>query len=247
MEVKRIRDLSLIALDEKRTMVIACDSCGGIGMKEGDTLKIPPFYVGRFIARVPLLEVLCTGASIVTITDAVCNEMEPTGTEIIKGIKAELSEAGIEDIVLTGSTEDNIPTSSTALGITVVGIINTKDLKVNKAKKNSIIISVGLPKVGREVNVVRDRDLIGYSDISKLLSFDGVYEVVPVGSKGIAYESQQLALSNRLKLYLEEEQGIDIKKSGGPATCVIAAVNPEALPKIKETISNVNILGHLRE
>lgn len=245
MEIRKVRDLSLITLDGKRTMVIACDSCGGIGMKEGDTLKIPPFYVGKFIARVPLLEVLCTGASVVTITNAVCNEMENTGIEIIKGIKAELSEAGIEDIVLTGSTEENMPTNSTALGITVIGIIDTKDLKVNKVLKDSVIISVGLPKVGSEVNVVKDEELAGYSDVNKLLSIDSVYEIVPVGSKGIAYESQQLALNNELKLHLEENIKIDIRKSGGPATCVIAAVNPEVLPKIKESIENVNIIGYL--
>jgi hypothetical protein len=245
MEIKRVRDLSLIALDEKRTMVIACDSCGGIGMKEGDTLKVPPFYVGKLIARVPLLEVLCTGASVITITDAVCNEMENTGIEIIKGIKAELSEADIEDIVLTGSTEENMTTSSTALGITIVGIVDSEKLKVNKAQKDALIISIGLPKVGGEINIVSDEELVSYTDISRLLSSDCVYEIVPVGSKGIAYEAQQLALNNKLVLHLEEKQSIDIKKSSGPATCVIAAVNPKIFPYIKETMANVNIIGYL--
>jgi hypothetical protein len=43
MEVRKIRDLSLITLDEKRTMVIACDSCGGVGMKEGVTNSLIKF------------------------------------------------------------------------------------------------------------------------------------------------------------------------------------------------------------
>ena len=52
------------------------------------------------------MEVLCTGAEIVSITDAVC-EMGPTGSEIIRGIKQELKEANINNITLNGSTEEN--------------------------------------------------------------------------------------------------------------------------------------------
>lgn len=247
MEVRKVRDLSLITLDEKRTMVIACDSSGGIGMKEGDELKVPPFYVGKFAARVPLLEVMCTGAEIVTIADTVSNEMEPTGTEIIRGIKEELKEAGIKDIVLTGSTEENFKTTVTAVGTMVVGVANTNELKVNNIKADALLISIGLPKVGGQINFVKDDEIVDYASIKKLLNEDYVYEIVPVGSKGIAYEVEQLSENNKLSLRLKEDITVDIKKSGGPATCVIVAIDSESFSKIADIVSNINIIGYLEE
>jgi hypothetical protein len=245
MKIEKVRDLSLITLDEKRTMVIACDSCGGIGMKEGDVLKVPPLYVGKLIVRVPLLEVICAGAEVVAITDTVCNEMENTAIEIIKGIKEELSSAAIENIVLTGSTEENMTTTATGLGVTVVGIADTKALKVNKVKSEALIVSIGLPKVGNEINFVQDNDIVDYQSIRKLLSFDCVKEIVPVGSKGIAYEAKLLAASNKLELRLEKNPSVDINKSSGPSTCVIAAIDAEAFSILKEALSNVNVIGYL--
>jgi hypothetical protein len=246
MEVKKVRDLSLITLDENKTIVIACDSCGSIGMKEGDMLKVPPLYVGKLIARVVLLEVICSGAEVVTIADAVCNEMNPTGEEIIKGIKEELRAANIKDIVLTGSTEENFASSSTGVGITVVGIGCTSKLKINNVKQEAIIISVGLPKVGGEVILAKDNEVVDYRTIYKLLNNDLIYEIVPVGSKGIAYEALLLAKNNNLRLRLETLQDIDIKKSSGPATSVIAAVNAESIDDVLKNIPEVRIIGYLK-
>jgi hypothetical protein len=246
MEVRKVRDLSLITLDESKTMVIACDSTGSIGMKDGDVLKVPPFYVGRFAARVVLLEVLCSGAEVVTIADAVCNEMNPTGEEIIMGIRAELTAANISEIVLTGSTEENFATNSTGVGITAVGIGSTKRLKINNIKQEAVIISIGIPKVGAEINFKEDNEIIDYKTIYELLNNDLVYEIVPVGSKGIEYEASVLAENNNLKLYLEKVQCIDIKKSGGPATSVIAAVDAKAADNLLSTVPEANIIGYLK-
>lgn len=245
MEVRKVRDLSLINLDTSKTMVIACDSCGGIGMKEGDTFKVPPFILGKFAARVPLLEVMCAGAEVVTITDTVSNEMEPTGEEIIKGIKAELEGAGINDIVLTGSTEENFKTTATAVGVTVIGIAENDKLKVNKIKSDALIVSIGLPKVGGEINYVKDDEIIDYQSVKRLLTNSSVYEIVPVGSKGVAYEAEQLAANNGLILMMEKTTAVDINKSGGPATCVIAAVDNNSFKKLANEFSNINIIGYL--
>ncbi|MBL4935461.1 alpha-ribazole-5-phosphate synthase [Clostridium sp. YIM B02515] len=247
MEVRKIRDLSLITLDEKMTMVIACDSCGSVGIKDGDILKVPPFYVGKLISRVALLEVICAGAEIITLTDTVCNEMNTTGEEIIKGIKHELSLAGIKDVVLTGSTEENFSTVSTGLGITVIGIAENNKLKVKNVKNEAVCISIGIPKVGDEINLEEDSEIVDYSSIYKLLNNNLVYEIVPVGSKGIAYECKQLAESNRLKLYFEEQFKVDINKSSGPSTSIITAVDSNGVKNILESIPNSNIIAHLKK
>lgn len=245
MEIKKIRDLTLVNIDEERTMVIACDSCGGIGMNPSDVLKVPPFIVGRFTVRVALLEVMCSGAEVITVTDAVCNEMEPTASEIIKGIQEELRLADISNIVLTGSTEENFTTYATGLGVTVIGIAPKRTLKVNRAEEEALVVSIGLPKVGNEIDFNKDAEIVDYEMIKALLKEEQVYEIVPVGSKGIAFEVEQLAANNNLTPCYEEELKIDLKKSGGPATCVIAAIDAEIFGRIKGISGNVNLIGKL--
>jgi hypothetical protein len=247
MEVKKVRDLSLITIDGNNTMVIACDSSGSIGMKKGDVFKVSPFIVGKFAARVVLLEVICSGAQVVTIADGVCDEMNPTGEGIISGIRSELALADIKDIVLTGSTEENFDTISTGIGIIAVGIGYSKKLKINNVKHEAAVISVGLPKVGNEVISAKGNEIVDYKTIYKMLKNDLIYEIVPVGSKGIAYEASQLASNNDLIFHLESQQNIDIKKSGGPSTSVIAAIDFKCIDDILDTVPEVNVIGYLKK
>jgi hypothetical protein len=248
MEVSKVRDLTLIKIDKNKTMVVACDSCGSVGMKEGDSLKVSPFYTGKYTARAALLEVLCTGAEIVTVVDAICNEMENTGEKIIRGIEEELNAAGINRVVLTGSTEENFTTVSTALGITVIGIVDTNALRVNSVRVNSILISIGIPKVGGEVKLNNEQDIVQdivhYSDIDILLKTRGVYEIIPVGSKGIFYEACQLAKNNSMILEIEKNINVDIMKSAGPSTVIIAAISDKVMNDIKH-LRNFNIIGSI--
>lgn len=244
INVSKIRDLTLVKLDNKKTMVIACDSCGSVGMKEHDVLKVPPYYTGRYTMRVALMEVLCAGADVIAITNAVCNEMKPTGEDVINGIKDELKDAGVIDVVLTGSTEENFNTYSTGVGITTIGIAQTRSLKVNSIKEKCLLISVGLPKVGGEINLTNDIDIIDYDSIKYLLKLKDVYEIVPVGSKGILYESEELAKENNMKFRLMTEVKVDLYKTAGPATVIIVAINEKSYDKIK-ILRNMNIIGEI--
>lgn len=225
MNVRKVRDVTLVDLGQGKTMVIACDSCGSVGLKERDVLKVPPFITGKYTTRVALLEVLCTGAEVICLTNTICNEMNPTGQEIIQGIEEELREAGIGKVVLTGSTEENFPTVATGLGITAVGLVETEKLKINNIKSDALLVVFGHPKVGQEVLKSSRDDIVGYSLIKQLLKEPEVYEIIPVGSKGILYEMQELARNNQLKISVNKDLEIDIIKSGGPSTAVIAAVS----------------------
>lgn len=225
MNVRKVRDVTLVDLGQGKTMVIACDSCGSVGLKERDVLKVPPFITGKYTTRVALLEVLCTGAEVICLTNTICNEMNPTGQEIIQGIEEELREAGIGKVVLTGSTEENFPTVATGLGITAVGLVETEKLKINNIKSDALLVVFGQPKVGQEVLKSSRNDIVDYNLIKQLLKEPEVYEIIPVGSKGILYEMQELARNNQLKLSINKDLEIDIIKSGGPSTAVIAAVS----------------------
>ena len=219
------RDLTIVPITTENCLVIACDSCGAVGIKDGDVYKLPPYYTGKFAARVAFTEVMCSGALPVVITNGVSGEMYPTGEETIKGIQEELENAGLTDIILSGSTEENFPTSMTALATTVVGIAKENDLRFKQAAIGDKLILISSPKVGTEVDI-EGKGL--YPEIVRLLSMPGVKEIVPVGSKGVAYEVKTLAsLSNRQAVLYET--GIDYEKSAGPATCLVV-LSEETVP-----------------
>jgi len=242
MNVRKVRDVTLVDLGQGKTMVIACDSCGSVGLKERDVLKVPPFITGKYTTRVALLEVLCTGAEVICLTNTICNEMNPTGQEIIQGIEEELREAGIGKVVLTGSTEENFPTVATGLGITAVGLVETEKLKINNIKSDALLVVFGQPKVGQEVLKSSRDDIVGYSLIKQLLKEPEVYEIIPVGSKGILYEMQELARNNQLTISVNKDLEIDLIKSGGPSTAVIAAVSAAYFSRM-ELDGNMELLG----
>ncbi|KJS23594.1 MAG: hypothetical protein VR72_00315 [Clostridiaceae bacterium BRH_c20a] len=224
------RDLTLIQLNQEECLVIACDSLGGIGPKSQDKIKAPGEILGIFTARVPLLEVMATGAKPIVVINTLSVEMIPTGAEILKGIKREVEEAGLMDnIVVTGSTEENIETVQSALGITVIGKIYISELRLGKSSINDLIVCIGIPQVGGEVLTGKTANS---KLLLKLLNISWVKEILPVGSKGIAFEADQLAKGAGLDLDLLPNPPIDLQKSAGPATCLLATLDKEYLPEL---------------
>ena len=208
------RDLTIIPMGTNH-IVMACDSCGGIGHKPHDTLSMSPYYVGKFTARVSLTEVLCIGATPVAITNGVACEMEPTGSQVIQGIRDELAIANLPHIALTGSTEENFPTSMTAVATTVVGVC--QQLKHQPGVVGDTLVLIDTPKVGTAVDL-HHQGL--YTEIQRLLALDTVKEIVPVGSKGIGYEAHTLAALSGRKARLHPAT-VNYAQSAGPATCLV--------------------------
>ena len=235
------RDLTIIHGFDNKILVIACDTCAAVGEKKDDVLNLPTHYVGKFTSRVALTEVLCSGAKPVTLINGAANEMQPTAEAFIRGIQEELKNASITDIALTGSTEENFATSMTAVAVTVIGVASEDELKFKKASKGDKLVLLGYPKVGAEV----DLDSIGfYAEINKLLSFTGVKEIVPVGSKGIAYEAENLALINGMIASFYDVP-VDLYKSAGPATCIVVLCAKADIAHVIETCPDACVIGEI--
>ena len=235
------RDLTIVPLETENCIVIACDSCGAVGEKPGDVLALPPRYVGKFTARVALMEVMCSGAVPVTISNGVACEMQPTGAEMLAGVQDEIKNAGLSDIVVTGSTEENFATNMTALAVTVVGSAKERGLRFGKASAGDKLILFGGPQVGPEV----DLDSAGfYSEIRDLLSMPKVREIIPVGSKGVLYEAEMLAQLNSVSFRLYDT-GIDYLKSAGPATCLLVLCDGSAAEEVLACYGLTRIIGEI--
>ncbi|MGE5579300.1 MAG: AIR synthase related protein [Bacillota bacterium] len=222
----RVRDLLLLQVAPGRTAVIGCDSCGGIGPKPRDAVRVPAYTVARFTARVALMEVAASGATPAALVSTLCSEPDPVGLEVARGIADELAEAGLDrTVAVTGSSEKNVPTEQTGLGVTVIGFANEAELRFGRSLAGDHVVCVGVPKVGPEV-FLGDPDIADLPLLWRLLKMREVHEVVPAGSRGVIHEARELAASGGFSLELCSPPGIDLRKSAGPATCLVVTIEP---------------------
>lgn len=202
-----------------------------------DVVKISPDIVGYFGAHVALCENIAYGATPITIVNTLSVEMNNTGKEIIKGIKkaAKLIDIDTENVI-TGSTEENFPTIQTGIGITVIGI---KEKNINfKTEKENIAILVGLPKVGEEV--LNSNDILTLDILKRLRDNNYIHEIVPIGSKGILYEINEISKLWDLEFKLLN-YNVDLYKSAGPATCAVITLKEENLKNLNIDIPLIKL------
>ncbi|MGD8190642.1 AIR synthase related protein [Brevibacillus ginsengisoli] len=239
-KIRRFRDLTVMDYMDKE-LVIACDSSGAIGNKPNDIIKVDPYVLGRFLVRVPLMELLSVGAKPFGVMNTLSVEMEPTGRSIIAGIIDELRQIELdENEVLNGSTEDNFPTLQTGAGVTVIGVATEI---ADKSMVGDILCCIGYPKVGDEVKL-DDSEICDLPTMRQIRATLGVHEIVPVGSKGIRYETEELLKRNQATL-LWEDTHLPLVKAAGPSTCAIVTVEEHCLEELKMTKRPVFVLGRI--
>ncbi len=239
--IKKFRDISIININNC-TISVACDSSAGIGALEKDIIKSDGYTVGYFSAFVPLAETISIGAEPILIINTLSVPNDNYGQSIIKGVMAAAENARLEnDNCVTGSTEENFGIPFTSLGITVVGDFTNKKLPDNIQNSLDIYL-IGLPKVGSEV--LKDRHLIlNLKNLLMLKSNSQIVDILPVGSKGIMHELNEMAYTLNADVLLDTSLNIDIFKSAGPATCAIAAIERSSSDAFDKVDIPVNKLG----
>jgi len=79
-----------------------------------------------------------------------------------------------------------------------------------------------------------------------LLNLDFIHEIIPVGSEGIAFEIETMAKSSNLRFKLMDHSKVNVKKSAGPATVILASLPDSKLKEFKRSIRKpINIVGYL--
>lgn len=215
------RDVIIMQADDT-AFVSAVDSCGAIGMLPHDLLSAAPELVGCFTARVALLEILAVGAEPAFASVPICNAPQ-VAEQILVGIRKVL---GVS-VPLIISTEKNMPTTMTALGVSVTGTCKVSKLRICGAKPGDVLYCAGVPHVGRET-LAPDVTLLESCHVTLLLQNPRVHGIIPVGSKGIAAESKILAEENGLHAVMDENFSLDLNKSAGPSSCAVFAARPDA-------------------
>lgn len=232
------RDVRVIRLDRGKILVVSCDSSGAIGSKALDQVRCLPDIVGKFAARVALMETLAIGAKPICVAAPLSAEPTPTGKRVLKGIRSEMKYAGLDSHTpIVDSTEKNFETVQTGVGVTVVGIADFSSLKIGCCIAGDEVFALGVQCVGAEVISGERRHIIADPrDVSRLLRYGFIHEVIPVGSSGIIHEAEIMARDSNLQFKPDKHTQTALTKSAGPATVILFA---------SSTLHNV--LTHIRK
>lgn len=242
MNIKQIRDITVIDFDENKYLGISCDSCGGIGLKEYDVVKASPQLTAYQTGKVALAELLSLGFTPFILADGLAVEMNDTGKNLIEGFNEVLSKLSTK-VHLTGSTEENIKTVQTSMGVTCIGVCEKQNLKYKKTKIGDICVLAGLPMVGSEV-VNNPHKILDIDDYEKMHFCKYIKEMLPIGSKGIEAELNELLNYNNLNFIYEKNISVDIKKSGGPSCSCLIVIEKKDMDFIKDLINKpLTVIG----
>lgn len=241
-------DVSILKVPTGHAIVVGSTSSGAVGSKIMDKVKVEGGVLGRFLARVALMDVTATGAFPLLLSVTLGVEKEPTGNQIIEGISREARTIGLDpNQVILANTEDNFETVQTGAGLTVVGFANEDELRIGKTVPGDIIIAIGKPKVGDEVILAESKgEIADLKNIMQLSQKKYVHDISPVGTFGVADEARMMAFGVGRQLKLFEGKGLDLNKSAGPATVVLATVDKDKIEELKSLICKpINIVGEI--
>lgn len=241
-------DVSILKVPTGHAIVVGSTSSGGVGPKPMDRVKVDGRVLGKFLARVALMDVAATGAFPLLLSVTLGVEKEPTGREILEGIRSESRVLGLEpNQVLMENTEENFETIQTGAGVTVIGFANEGELRLGKTRPGDLIVAVGKPKVGDDVLPAEVKgEIADLKNVTLLSQKNFVHDIAPVGTFGIAYEAKMMAYGVGRQLKLEEVKGIDLNKSAGPATVVLITMDREKFEELTLLLrKSITVIGEI--
>ena len=241
-------DVSILKMPTGHAIVAGSTSSGAVGPKEFDKVKVDGQVLGKFLARVALMDVITTGAFPLLLSLTLGVEKQSTGATIAEGVSREARSIGLDpQQVLLENTEDNFQTVQTGAGLTVVGLANENELRLGKTLPGDLIVAVGRPKVGEEVIAAEARgEIADLRNVAQLCQCRYVHDISAVGGFGIASEAKMMAYGVGRQLKLWEKTGVDLNKSAGPATVVLVTIDRERLEDLTSLISKpINVIGEI--
>jgi hypothetical protein len=225
--MKNNRDLSILPFYDDLFITIAADNSGSVGQKREDEVNVPYDAVSYFGARVCAMETLAAGAEPKTLIIHSFND-EKAWDPLTGGAKRAFRELGWNDIEVTGSTESNFSLSQSASCFTLIGSVLESGLRINVTPQDASYAVIGKPLVGEEV-ISQAEDVLPLALFQKLCRFEGVHELVPVGSKGIR---------KKLGLICEEadhySSDFPMDKSAGPSSCIVISYDPSVEKELRQ-------------
>ncbi|MFK3960840.1 ATP-binding protein [Pseudalkalibacillus hwajinpoensis] len=225
-----MRDGTVIELGHE-TLVITSDNSGAIGQKEHDHVSVPYEVVAYYAFRVAVMENIALGGVPVSVVmHNFCGERE--WEALVSGVERGKRKLDFNhEITITGSSETNMPLLQSALGVVVLGN-QKRELPEERLDEATKFAVIGKPLVGEEV--VNEEAAIAPLGLFRWMSEqEGVQALLPVGSKGILYELNELVDGMEVGESMVCS-AIDLRKSSGPATCFLVAYDGVVEEQLRE-------------
>ncbi len=207
-------------------LVITADNSGAIGEKSQDAVNAPNQVVGYYACRVAIMECLAVGGEPQTVVMHNFTNDE-AWHDYKSGLDQVMEELKMNTIPLTGSTESNVSSLQSGLGITVIGT-KTKQEDQKQWTGEEAYAVIGTPLLGEEV-IHQHEEIAPLWLFQHLCQLEEVKAVSTVGSKGIGSTWREWTTSEN-KLTCE----LDVEKSAGPATCFLIAFDQTNTEKSKK-------------
>lgn len=206
-------------------LVITSDNSAAIGQKELDAVQVPDEVTSYFSTRVTLLEQLAAYALPEEIV-----LLNFTGGDAwqryVTGIEQIFEETNLPLPTISGSTESNMPTLQSGFGITMIGHLQ----KEAPSLENLIWYTYGRPLVGNDL-LAHQEQVANLSLIVQALQQNIITQVVPVGSKGVQYELEQLLPNDE---FAYNKLPYDCTASAGPSTIVLLGITAKQREKAEQ-------------
>ena len=118
---------------------------------------------------------------------------------------------------------------------------------LEKQCPGDLIVAIGKPKVGDEVILAEAKgEIADLKNVIQLSQKKYVHDIAAVGTFGIADEARMMAFGVGRQVKLIEVTGLDLNKSAGPATVILATVDKERLEDLMSLISKpINVVGEI--
>lgn len=215
------------ALSLSKGLIVTTDNSGAIGQKEQDVVNVSDDMTSYFSGRVTLLEQWAAGAEPEAI---ILHNFsgEEAWNRYVAGIQRLFDEIGIETPKITGSTETNIKTLQSCIGITIIGNF----VKELPSATDLQWFTYGKPLVGDQV-VAEPEKIANLTMIYRAMQQKLIERIWPVGSKGIAKEIRVLLGDRSFKCEW------DIQASAGPSTVILIGIYKEKIQQAQ------NLFGEL--
>ena len=116
--------------------------------------------------------------------------------------------------------------------MTAIGTV-TGELLSGGGRPGDLVVCAGWPRSAPQDEIfIGHPDIVPLPTVQDLVGSGLVHDALPVGSRGIGYETGQLASSAGLGLnWLTHPLPLDA--SGGPASCVLIACDPNSAADLR--------------
>ncbi|MFD2923722.1 ATPase [Halobacillus naozhouensis] len=229
-----------IPIEEGRELVIATDNAGGIGSKPNDLVHVSYKTVVESLFRVSFMDCLAWGAApfAVTISNFVGDEVWDELEQTVRNLGNSLGYS----LTITGSTESNMEMSQSAISLSMLGWVDPAEKRISISPEMCGVAMIGEPLVGEDVlsHPERIAPLELFQTITKQ---EWVYEILPVGSKGIQHCVRELEKRNR---WGKTDLSIpfDVRASGGPSTSFIVTYDQNCRQDLLSLTGKYTTLFH---